>query len=104
MSLSISDELKLFSQELRRYLSPHALQQPAKEVGFVQRSSKFQAQELVALFFFHLARAIPTSAAKYVDHSMFITSSACKEFTCLIVSIDSRFAAIWDYFFGRITQ
>lgn len=49
MNLSISDELKLFSQELQRYLSPHALQELAKKVGFVQRSSKFQAQELVAL-------------------------------------------------------
>ncbi|MBK5482492.1 hypothetical protein JFV29_11320 [Peribacillus sp. TH16] len=38
MSFSVSDEMNLFSQEL----------QLAKEVGFVQHTSKYQAQELFA--------------------------------------------------------
>lgn len=44
------DELNLFSPELQRCLSPQVLQQLAKEIGFVQRSTKFRAQELVALY------------------------------------------------------
>ncbi|MDZ5608098.1 IS4 family transposase [Bacillus pseudomycoides] len=49
MNLSIFDELKLFSQELHRYMSPHALECLAREIGFVQRKSKYRAQDLVAL-------------------------------------------------------
>lgn len=48
MSFSVSDEMNLFSQEPQNYLSPSSLQQLAKEVGFVQRTSKYQAQELIA--------------------------------------------------------
>ena len=49
MNLSLSEELHLFSQELQRFLSPIVLQKIAKQVGFVQRSSKYQADELIAL-------------------------------------------------------
>ncbi len=49
MDLSLSEELHLFSQELQRFLSPIVLQKVAKQVGFVQRSSKYQADELIAL-------------------------------------------------------
>lgn len=49
MSFSVSDEMNLFSLELQNYLSLSSLQQLAKEVGFVQRTSKYQAQELIAL-------------------------------------------------------
>ena len=49
MSFSVSDEMNLFSQELQNYLSPSSLQQLAKEVGFVQRTTKYQAQELIVL-------------------------------------------------------
>jgi hypothetical protein len=49
MNLTIPEELALFSQELRRYLSPVALQKLAREVGFVQRNSKYRAQDIVAL-------------------------------------------------------
>lgn len=49
MSREISDELTLFSQELQRSLSPQALQDLAKKVGFVQRTSKYQAKDLIAL-------------------------------------------------------
>ena len=44
-----SEELALFSQELQRLLSPIVLQDIAKQVSFVQRSSKYQANELMAL-------------------------------------------------------
>ena len=49
MSFSVSDEMSLFSQELHTYLSPSSFQQLAKKIGFVQRTSKYQAQELIAL-------------------------------------------------------
>ncbi|PFR56331.1 IS4 family transposase [Bacillus thuringiensis] len=49
MNLSISDELELFSKELQRHMSPHALEKLAREIGFVQRRSKYRAQDLVAL-------------------------------------------------------
>ncbi len=39
MNLSIFDELELFSKELKRYMSPDALEQLAKSVGFVKRKS-----------------------------------------------------------------
>jgi len=45
----ISNELNLFAQELQYFLSPVVLQDIAKKVGFVQRSSKYQANELIAL-------------------------------------------------------
>ncbi|MBX9955112.1 IS4 family transposase [Peribacillus simplex] len=49
MNPIISSELTLFAQELQRFLSPIVLQENAKQVGFVQRSSKYQAAELIAL-------------------------------------------------------
>ncbi|MGQ8856343.1 IS4 family transposase, partial [Bacillus sp. TSA_307] len=47
--MSISDELHLFAQEIQNFLSPNILQNLARDVGFVQRTSKYQAQDLVAL-------------------------------------------------------
>ncbi|CCW04316.1 Mobile element protein [Bacillus sp. GeD10] len=49
MSISISDELQLFAQEIQRFLSPNALQNLARDVGFVQRMSKYKAKDLIAL-------------------------------------------------------
>ncbi|KLA22248.1 IS4 family transposase [Bacillus cereus] len=49
MSISVSDELQLFSQEIQSLLSPNTLQNLARDVGFVQRTSKYQAQDLIAL-------------------------------------------------------
>ncbi|MDC6157445.1 IS4 family transposase [Bacillus albus] len=49
MDLSLSEELHQFSQELQCFLSPVVLQDIARQVGFVQRSSKYQANELIAL-------------------------------------------------------
>ncbi|EJR31657.1 hypothetical protein III_05315 [Bacillus mycoides] len=49
MSISVSDELQLFAQEIQSFLSPNILQTLARDVGFVQRTSKYQAKDLVAL-------------------------------------------------------
>ena len=49
MSPVLSDPLTLFAQELQRFLSPKSLQEMAKKTQFVQRSSKYQANELIAL-------------------------------------------------------
>jgi hypothetical protein len=46
MALSLFEGLYLVSQELQRFLSPIVLKEIAKEVGFVQQSSKYQADEL----------------------------------------------------------
>ncbi|EOO12408.1 IS4 family transposase [Bacillus cereus] len=49
MSISVSDELQLFAQEIQSFLSPNILRDFARDVGFVQRTSKYQAKDLVAL-------------------------------------------------------
>lgn len=47
--IDISDELQLFSQELKRHLALQALQELAREAGFTKLKSRYQAQESVAL-------------------------------------------------------
>ncbi len=49
MSVSVSDELQLFAQEIQRFISPNALRDFVRNVGFVQIASKYQAKDLVAL-------------------------------------------------------
>ncbi|WP_342048563.1 IS4 family transposase [Bacillus sp. OTU530] len=49
MDVSLSRELRFFSKELHRYLSPQILQRLAKDVGFVRRTSKYTGQDLVSL-------------------------------------------------------
>ncbi|RFB41929.1 IS4 family transposase [Bacillus sp. dmp10] len=49
MDISISDELELFTEVLQRHMSPQTLDQLARKIGFVQRRSKYRAQDLVAL-------------------------------------------------------
>ena len=49
MDFSILDEFQLIAEELQRHMPPHVLEHLAKEKGFVQRKSKYQAKELVAL-------------------------------------------------------
>ncbi|MGH0512251.1 IS4 family transposase, partial [Bacillus cereus] len=49
MHISVSDELQLFAQEIQSFLSPNFLRDLARDVGFVQRTSKYQAKDLVAL-------------------------------------------------------
>ncbi|PEB77749.1 hypothetical protein COM95_30930 [Bacillus cereus] len=40
LSISLSDELQLFAQEIQNFLSPNFLRDFASDVGFVQRISK----------------------------------------------------------------
>ncbi len=49
MSVSVSNELQLFAQEIQNFLSPNTLRDLARDVGFVQRTSKYQAKDLVDL-------------------------------------------------------
>ncbi|MED0906554.1 hypothetical protein P4T56_29355, partial [Bacillus nitratireducens] len=49
MSVSVSDELQIFAQEIQSFLSPNTLRNLARDVGFVQRTSKYQAKDLIAL-------------------------------------------------------
>lgn len=49
ISISVSDKLQLFAQEIQSFLSPNILRGFARDVGFVQRTSKYQAKDLVAL-------------------------------------------------------
>lgn len=44
MNSIISEELTLFTQELKRFLSPGILQKMAKEIDFDRRESKYQAK------------------------------------------------------------
>ncbi|BCB37653.1 hypothetical protein BCJMU51_2542 [Bacillus cereus] len=39
MSISVSDELQLFAQEIQSFLSQNTLRNLARDVGFVQRTS-----------------------------------------------------------------
>ncbi len=50
MSVSAPGELKLFVQEIQSFLSPNILRNLARDVGFVQRTSKYQAKDLIALY------------------------------------------------------
>ncbi|MBJ8099725.1 hypothetical protein JDS98_16740 [Bacillus cereus group sp. N11] len=47
--LSSSQVFRLRSEELQRVFSPQALTELAKQTQFVQRNSKFRAQDLSAL-------------------------------------------------------
>ncbi|CAH0128349.1 hypothetical protein SRABI134_00208 [Peribacillus sp. Bi134] len=68
ISFSVLDEMNYFSQELQNYLSPSSLQQLAKEVGFVQRKSKYQAQELIALCVWLSQQVASTPLAQLCSH------------------------------------
>lgn len=50
MPISVSNEIQIFVQEIQRFLSPNILRYPAREIDFVQQTSKYQAKDLVALF------------------------------------------------------
>lgn len=49
MNISISNEFQLLSQELQQVFSLQTLKQIARQTGFVQRTSKYRAQDLSAL-------------------------------------------------------
>ncbi|HHX7188444.1 IS4 family transposase [Bacillus thuringiensis] len=64
MSVSVSDELQLFAQEIQSSLSPNTLRSVARSVGFVKRISKYQAQDLVALCVWMSQNVATTSLAQ----------------------------------------
>ncbi|EJR45103.1 hypothetical protein IIM_05065 [Bacillus cereus VD107] len=64
MSISVSDELQLFAQEIQSFLSPNTLRALARDVGFVQRTSKYQAKDLVALCIWVSQNVAMTSLAQ----------------------------------------
>ena len=41
MSISVSDELQLFAQEIQSFLSPNILRDLARDVGFVEHRCSF---------------------------------------------------------------
>ena len=43
--MSVSDEFKLFAQEVQSFLSPNILRNLARDVGFVQRTSKYPREK-----------------------------------------------------------
>ncbi len=49
MSMSVSDKLQLFARKIQNSLSPNTLRNLTRDVSFVQRASKYQAEDLVAL-------------------------------------------------------
>ncbi|MBP1155120.1 hypothetical protein ACVLD2_000974 [Paenibacillus sp. PvR052] len=50
--LSISEEMHLLAQQLQHHFSPTQLEDLARKAGFVQRKSKYTAQDLVSLCVF----------------------------------------------------
>ncbi|CAM4237219.1 transposase [Bacillus paramycoides] len=64
MSISVPDELQLFAQEIQSFLSPNTLRDLARDVGFVQRTSKYQAKDLVALCIWVSQNVAMTSLAQ----------------------------------------
>lgn len=70
MSFSVSNEMNLFSQELQNHLSPSFLQQLAKEVGFVQRTSKYQAKEFIALCVWLSQQVARSRGREYATHTI----------------------------------
>ncbi len=64
MDLSLSEELHLFSQELKRYLSPQALQELAKEGSIVRRKSKYGGADLLSLCVWFSQKIASTSLSQ----------------------------------------
>ncbi|OUB25347.1 IS4 family transposase, partial [Bacillus thuringiensis serovar pirenaica] len=56
--------LQLFAQEIQSFLSPNTLRDLARDVGFVQRTSKYQAKDLVALCIWMSQNIATTSLAQ----------------------------------------
>ncbi|EOP48956.1 hypothetical protein IKQ_05330 [Bacillus cereus VDM053] len=47
--MSVSDELQLFAQEIQSFSPPNTLRNLARDIGFIRRTSKYQAKDLTAL-------------------------------------------------------
>ncbi len=49
MNLLIQDELQLFSEKLKRYITPAFLAELAREIGFIKRKHNFSGLDLVTI-------------------------------------------------------
>ncbi len=47
MSISVSNELQLFAQEIQSFLSQNILRNLAREFGFLQRTCEFQTKDIL---------------------------------------------------------
>ncbi|MFD5173380.1 IS4 family transposase, partial [Bacillus mycoides] len=83
MSVSVSEELQLFAQEIQSFLSPNTLRDLARDTGFVQRTSKYQANDLVALCIWMSQNVATTSLAQL--------SSCLEASTEVLISLNQRF-------------
>ncbi len=46
MSISLSNELQLFAQEIQSFLSPNILRNLAREFDFLRQTRKFQTKDI----------------------------------------------------------
>jgi hypothetical protein len=67
-NLSEEDHLYLFAKVLRKYMTPSALEKLARETKFMQRKSKYGAQELVALCVWLSQNVASTSLVKLCSY------------------------------------
>ncbi|OUB65138.1 transposase [Bacillus thuringiensis serovar dakota] len=75
MSVSVSDELQLFAQEIQVFLSLNTLRNLARDVGFVKRTSKYQSKDLVALCVWmsqNVAKTTLTQLSSCLEASTFL--------------------------------
>ncbi|EOP60297.1 hypothetical protein IKQ_06013 [Bacillus cereus VDM053] len=91
MSISVSDELQLFAQEIQSFLSQNILRDFARDVVFVQRTSKYQAKDLVALCVWMNQNVATTSLTQL--------SSCLEASTEVLISPEGRF---WCKYLGKI--
>lgn len=77
--LSISEEMHLLAQQLQHHFSPTQLEELARKAGFVQRKSKYTAQDLVSLCVFlndHVSMTPLTRLCSQLDASNHLSMSA----------------------------
>lgn len=74
-SVSVSDELQLLAQLVQSFLSPNSLQDFSRDVGFVQRTSKYQAKDLVTLCVWMSQSVVMTSLTPLTQLSSCLEAS-----------------------------
>ncbi len=94
MSISVSDELQLFAQEIQRFLSPNILRDFARDVGFVQRTSKYQAKDLVALCVWMNQNVATTSLTQLSS----CLEASTEGFCCKVSEDIKRWRILWTSF------
>jgi hypothetical protein len=92
MSVSMSDELQLFAQEIQSFLSLNTLRDLARDVGFVQRISKYQAKDSIS--FLLLGPFVIWILFVDADGFDFPASNDCWEHAEIMVEEERRIATI----------